>query len=339
MDSVSQAALGAAVGEVVLGNKIGRKASILGAIVGTLPDLDVLLLPFYSSLARISIHRGLSHSIFFAILAAALLAFAFRRFKWTKTITYLRLFIFAYLVWLTHVLLDAFTTYGTQLYLPFSNKRVSWDSVNLVDPLYTVPLLLALALCAFAFKSNPIKKWQSVYVGLGVSSLYLLFTLWNKQQVVQSFETELQSQGIPYNELLTVPVKLANIHWYGVAKSDETLYIGQYNRIAKSNVNFHAFPIRNELLETVDANTADKMKWFAKDFYVVDNQDEKIQFYNLQCDMQGIIETDSFKAPTAFYFEMKVLENGVTELKVGQHQKQRNPMSFMKTLFPMENEL
>jgi len=157
--------------------------------------------------------------------------------------------------------------------------------------------------------------------------------------VVHRFKAELHRQGIVYNELLTVPVKLANIHWYGVAKGDENVYLGQYNRIANGKIEFHVFPINDALLANVDANTAAKMKWFAKGFYAVDNQRDKFQFYNLQCDMQGIVETDSFKAPTVFYFEMDILENGETELTVGQHKKQRNPMSFMKTLFPLENEL
>ena len=72
MDSLSQAALGAAIGEAILGKKIGHKAAITGAVVGTVPDLDVLLIPFFNELQKISIHRGYSHSLLFCIVGAFL---------------------------------------------------------------------------------------------------------------------------------------------------------------------------------------------------------------------------------------------------------------------------
>ena len=75
MDSLTQAALGAAVGESVLGKRIGGKAAVLGAIIGTVPDLDVLLMPFYDGLEKISVHRGYSHSILFCLLGAFLFAY------------------------------------------------------------------------------------------------------------------------------------------------------------------------------------------------------------------------------------------------------------------------
>ena len=73
MDSITQATLGAAIGQALLGKKIGGKAAVLGAIVATIPDLDVVLLPLYDSLQRISIHRGFSHSILFSVFGALLL--------------------------------------------------------------------------------------------------------------------------------------------------------------------------------------------------------------------------------------------------------------------------
>ena len=84
MDSITQATLGAAIGQALLGKKIGGNAAVLGAIVATIPDLDVVLLPLYDSLQRISIHRGFSHSILFSVLGALLLTYILTRIKWTK---------------------------------------------------------------------------------------------------------------------------------------------------------------------------------------------------------------------------------------------------------------
>ena len=84
MDSITQAVLGAAVGEAVLGKKIGNKAAVLGVTGGTIPDLDIVLLPFFTDLQRISIHRGYSHSILFCLIGASLFAWILSRSKWTK---------------------------------------------------------------------------------------------------------------------------------------------------------------------------------------------------------------------------------------------------------------
>jgi len=154
MDSITQAALGAAIGQAFLGKRIGSKGAVLGAIVATIPDLDILFLPFYNSVERISVHRGFSHSIVFSIMGALLLSYAFSKAKWTKQFSLSKLFIFSWLALFTHMLLDAFTAYGTQLFLPFSNYRVSFDSVNIVDPVYTVPLLLGLFITIYYQKKE-----------------------------------------------------------------------------------------------------------------------------------------------------------------------------------------
>jgi inner membrane protein len=225
MDSVTQAVLGAAIGQAVLGRRIGRKAALLGAFGGTLPDLDIVLLPFFDSIGRISIHRGYSHSILFSVLMAFLIAWILSRLKWTREAAYPRLWCFAFLVLITHVLLDAFTTYGTQLFLPFSDYRVSFDSITVVDPVYTLPLLICLLLSLFLFKKE-ITKIRVNYLGLCISMLYLLLTLINKQNIEKHFVSALTEQGISFDHILTVPVSAANVVWYGVAKQDKGIQMG-----------------------------------------------------------------------------------------------------------------
>jgi inner membrane protein len=124
MDSLTQAALGAAIGEAALSKKIGNKGAVLGAIIATIPDLDIALYLFYDKFEMLSIHRGFSHSIVFSILGAFLIAYVLQRIKWTKQISYQRLWILTWLALFTHMLLDAFTACGTQLFLPFSNAGI-----------------------------------------------------------------------------------------------------------------------------------------------------------------------------------------------------------------------
>ena len=74
MDSLSQIVLGAAVGEVVLGRRIGNRAMVWGAVAGTIPDMDVLGKYFLSELDNLAFHRGISHSLLFCVLGAWALA-------------------------------------------------------------------------------------------------------------------------------------------------------------------------------------------------------------------------------------------------------------------------
>lgn len=141
MDSLTQIVLGAACGEVALGKKIGNKALLFGAIGGTIPDLDVFVGSwiFQNEIDTMAFHRGFMHSIVFAILASFFLGFIVHKLYNTKsrkdTTTRKDWIILFFLSIFTHPLLDSFTPYGTQLFLPFSNYRVALNTISVVDPL------------------------------------------------------------------------------------------------------------------------------------------------------------------------------------------------------------
>lgn len=322
MDSITQAALGAAVGEAMLGKKIGRQAALLGAVGGTIPDLDVFLTFFYDSLEKISIHRGYSHSILFCLIGAFLFGWLLKKIKATKPVSFSRLWLFSFLTLFTHVLLDAFTTYGTQLFLPFTDKRVSFDSVNIVDPFYTLPLLIGVLGSVFYYKKENEKCLLPNTIGLVISSLYLLFTLANKQHIEQIFNQSLQDKNISYSELLTVPVFIGNVNWYGVAKDENYLYLGKYSMLNDEKISFDKFSINDHLLDKIDPHLADRMRWFSQGFYVVAEDEGITRVYNMQCDMQGIRHFGDYKAPTAFYFEITPKEDGSFDLKTGMHPQE-----------------
>ena len=117
MDSLTQIVLGAAVGEAGLGKKIGNKAMVLGAIAGSIPDFDVAAGFFIDTVSALEIHRGFTHSIVFAIVIGLL--FAWLLALWDKRATLKQWWWFWFLAFVTHPLLDAHTTWGTQLFWPF----------------------------------------------------------------------------------------------------------------------------------------------------------------------------------------------------------------------------
>jgi inner membrane protein len=303
MDSITQGVLGAAIGEALLGKKTGNKGAIIGAILATVPDLDVLLHLFYDKFDMLSIHRGYSHSILFSFIGSLLFAFLLSKTKWTQDIPFKRLLLFSWLCLFTHMLLDTFTAYGTQLFLPFSESRVGFDSINVVDPVYTIPLIIGLVFSLWIYNYSPNRSAYNHY-GIIISSLYLIFTLVHKQRVVAEISKRMVKENIEYHSLLTMPVGIANVHWYGVAKGQENIYMLKYAMLSTINNPIEVFPINEHYLHQIDEDVADKMRWFAKGFYTVENVNEKIRIYNLQVDMRGIVKSGDRKAPTAGYFEI-----------------------------------
>ena len=129
MDSLTQIVLGAAVGEAVAGRKLGNKAMVWGGVAGTIPDLDVLLNPFLGVVEELSWHRSLTHSLLFAFLASPLFAYFLRRLYPQSEARYSHWFWLFFLGFVTHALLDCCTTWGTQIFWPFSTYGVAFYNV------------------------------------------------------------------------------------------------------------------------------------------------------------------------------------------------------------------
>ena len=320
MDSITQGFLGAAIGEEILGKKLGSKGAIIGAAIATIPDLDVALYLVFDKFSMLSIHRGFSHSMLFSVIGALIIAYLLSKMQWMKDIDFRQLLLFTWLCLFTHCLLDTFTAYGTQLFLPFSDERVGFDSINVVDPLYTLPLILGIVFSTLKYRSN---KKRAIYnrYGLLISSLYLILTLINKEFVKSQIISKYKEQGIEYNSLLTMPVGIANINWFGVAKGLDSLYMIEHSVLSGDYSDIHSFPINDDYLNQIDEKVADKMRWFAKGYYTVEKNADTIRIYNLQVDMRGIVVLDNRKVPTSGYFEI-YNENGKSIFTSGTVMKE-----------------
>ena len=153
MDSLTQIVLGAAVAEVTLGKKIGNKAMLWGAIAGTIPDLDVLAKQFTDIVTANEMHRGFSHSILFSVLAAPIFGWLvskiYRKSQEANWKQWSWLFFWSLI---THPLLDAHTTWGTQLFWPLELK-VSYQNIFVADPLYTYSIF-GVHSCCYVLSQN-----------------------------------------------------------------------------------------------------------------------------------------------------------------------------------------
>ncbi len=159
MDSLTQIVLGAAVGEAVLGKKVGNKAMLYGAIAGTIPDFDTFASHFTDTVTALEIHRGFTHSIVFSLVFAPVFGWLVSR--WEKTASWKNWSWLFFWGFLTHPLLDAHTTWGTQLFWPL-DLRLAYKNIFVIDPLYTLPFLIFLILAMRLPKASKIPplKWR-----------------------------------------------------------------------------------------------------------------------------------------------------------------------------------
>ena len=145
MDSLTQIVLGAAVGEAVLGKKVGNKAMLYGAIAGTIPDLDTFASAFTDTITAIEIHRGFTHSIVFSILFAPIFGWLISKIEKKSIATWQNWSWLMFWGLFTHPLLDSHTTWGTQLFWPLE-VRLAYKNIFVIDSLYTLPFLVFLIL-------------------------------------------------------------------------------------------------------------------------------------------------------------------------------------------------
>jgi inner membrane protein len=219
MDSVTQFALGASIGEAALGRKIGNRAALAGGIVATLPDLDSFI-PYDDAVAAFTYHRSATHSLFVLAAASPLITWLalklqpkFREFrKETFQLVFLALF--------THPLLDAFTVYGTQLFWPITNYPVSGSTIFIVDPLYTIWLLIG-CISAMLISRDKITGHRLNYAGLALSSIYLSWTVAAKLIVDNRAEQLLNDENIAFDQLMSTPAPFTSFTWRLIGKNRE----------------------------------------------------------------------------------------------------------------------
>lgn len=215
MDSITQAALGAAIGGVVLGRRLGRKAVLIGAVLGTLPDLDVVI-DYGDAVANVTEHRGFSHSLFVLAGLATALALLSARFAPARDISLGRWWTFFGFCLLTHPLLDSLTTYGTQLWWPLDAPPVAYPIVFIIDPLYTLPLLVGIGIALVTGNGRRGPTW-----GLALASTYLMFAFGAKQLVEHRIEPILADRGLAEASSLVQPTPFNTLLWRVTVVNDD----------------------------------------------------------------------------------------------------------------------
>ncbi len=281
MDSVTQLALGSAIGYAVAGRRHGWKAVAAGAVCGSLPDLDVLI-SYGDPIADYAEHRGFSHSLFWLTLAAPVVAPILARIL--RTPVDLRWMLGMWLVLATHPILDAFTIYGTRLWLPFSSEPVLWATMFIIDPLYTLPLLISLviALRRHGFGATGIHSRAPLWA-LAISSAYLLWSVAAKAVVDSHVQGSLARQGLSYTRYITTPIFFNTLFWRAVVMTPDGYYEGYTWVFAGDGMQWRYRSSRSDLIAELEASKGFRqLRWFSRGFYRVRVQGESVLVSDLR---------------------------------------------------------
>ncbi|HUH46538.1 MAG TPA: metal-dependent hydrolase [Arenibacter sp.] len=307
MDSLTQIVLGAAVGEVVLGKKVGNKAMLYGAIAGTIPDLDILSGYFTDIVTAIEWHRGFSHSIVFSLLFAPIFGWLIYTLERKQVATWKDWSRLMFWGLITHPLLDAFTTWGTQLFWPF-DYELAFQSIFVIDPLYTVPFLVFLIL-AMSQKRNSPKRARYNRSGLVISSCYLGITLLLKGVVYHKVSENLEAQGIAYLQMTVRPSPFNTILWSANIDTGDAYLIGNYSFFDRQPVQFSRYPKNHQLLGNLAYDEKVKrLEKITQGWFTINDKNGELFLNDLRF---GLMSLEAGEDRFAFSYKLLPTEHGL----------------------------
>lgn len=310
MDSITQIILGASIGEAVAGKKMGAKAALWGAVAGTIPDLDVFLNLIAHPIDAALLHRGFSHSMVFAFLMGPLLgALLFRLYKRKyEQKLWIKLMFWAII---THPMLDIFTNYGTEFFWPFS-LRLTFNSVFVIDPLYSIPFMICVIIALFMRRSA---KWRSRinWIGIGYSCLYLLWGVIVKLSILSQADGYFAKSGVHADRISVGPMPATSFYWMILGEDESNFYI-TYKSIfgTYSSKYMETVEKRQQKLDSLkwpEKDYAAQLKFISNDWYTMEQDADTVRFYDLRFGTATMLTNGKITTPVMGYG--MVVDNGI----------------------------
>ena len=271
MDPLSQAVLGASLSQAATNDKTKQlSALVIGALAGMAPDLDFLIHSADDPLLFLEFHRQFTHSLFFIPFGALICTLIFFPFAKRK-LSFSQIYLFSFLGFATHGLLDACTSYGTQLYWPFSNERIAWNVVSIIDPFFTIPIFILIAIAALRHKVRYAR------IAISYAVIFLALGLVQKERA-EDVAYQLAQQRGHVIERIHVKPSFANRHLWKIVYEhngryyvdavkllwDTTIYQG--NSVLKLNIKRDYPLIMHKSQQMKDI---ERFRWFSNDFVAV----------------------------------------------------------------------
>jgi inner membrane protein len=277
MDPITQGTVGAAFAQSTANKNNILRIGVIGFLAGLAPDLDVLIRSSNDPILFLEYHRQFSHSLFFipfGSLIVALLIFPLVK----KSMSLKTVYIASFLGYATHGLLDACTSYGTQLFWPFSNERVTWNNISIVDPLFTIPILI---LVGTAIKTR--KKLFSFFA-IGWATFYLSLGFVQYERALSTAIELANSRG--HNaERLTLKPSFGNlILWKSIYQHEEKFYVDAIRTVRSSTwcsgENIRMFDYQYHLpsldKDSQQRKDIERFRWFSQDYLGFDKEENLV---------------------------------------------------------------
>lgn len=317
MDSLTHTVLGACIGEVIAGKKLGKKAMLLGAIANNFPDIDVISNIWTKPAEALLAHRGITHSLLAAFIFSFLFAWLFFKKSKHRDVSFKEWIMLFGINIFTHLLIDAFTSYGTGWFEPFSHYRVSFNSMFILDPFFLIPVL-ACAIMLLILKKNSLKRHKIALAGICIGSIYSTATLINKLYVNNVAKQNLLAQNIKYSDYMITPTPLNNFLWYMAVNSDSVLHLGFYSIFDKDrNIRFQTINKNTNALEPYkNSEEVKKLLRFSKEYYTISNDENFPSFNDARFGQVG--GWDDKNAPFVFRFNLIEHSGNETTLQQGR---------------------
>ena len=224
----------------MLGKRLGNRALAWGALLALLPDADLLLTPFMDTSAALWWHRGPSHSLLVAGLAAWALASWLAKLWKKDKVPQITAGGLVGAAWCSHILIDCFTDYGTAVLWPFTSKRIAFNNLFIIDIVFTLPLLVTVVWMAFLRNKKQVPKRRRLNAwGLGLAAAYTLLAVGMKFVASAGFDADLSRRHVTCHRRMEAPTPLNILLWRSVVDRGDEYWVG-YRTVFE----WHSTPVR-----------------------------------------------------------------------------------------------
>lgn len=280
MDPISQASFGASLSQSFATDKSQQvKALFIGALAGMAPDLDVLINSDTDPLLFLEFHRQFTHSLIFIPFGALICSLVFYPMfnaSWAKSkISFVRIYLFAFLGYATHGLLDACTSYGTQLFWPFSSARYAWNTVSIIDPLFTLPVIFFISLAAYQ------KNARYARIAFVYAVVFLSLGIIQNQRAASALYALAEQRGHQVERIHVKP-SFANRHvWKLIYEYDGRYYVDAVRLLRHrefiTGTSIQKLDVKRDFpwlpADSQQAKDIERFRWFSDGFLALSTKD------------------------------------------------------------------
>ena len=301
MDSLTHIAIGACIGEAFFEKGFGKKAMIWGALAQSIPDIDFLAALWLNPSEALLAHRGFTHSFLFGMLSVLIFSMLAQKIHQPENISFRKWLLFFFAAIFIHLFIDAFNNYGVGWFEPFSNKRISFNTLYVVDPVFSLVVWLA-AIRLFYLNRFALVRALWWKAGLLVPLLYLFISVIFKLNNDMALEKELKKRKINYTRYFSTPAPLQTFLWYNVIETDDDFLICYKSLLDDRNkITFQKYSKSLHWISSIDNHESlQRLIRFSQGYFTLEKKQDALLINDLRFGQIGGWEKP--EAPFVFHF-------------------------------------